>query len=116
MTEESRSRETGRYGELPILRPTVEPVRPATSAYPLVRDLAPSASALTAYDRAHFLTYARLLDAERDGIDWRVGARAILSRDADTPDEVAARCWESHIARAHAIVAGVIEGPANAED
>lgn len=110
MIEESRSRETDRCGELPILMAAAGPMRPATSAYPLVRDTAPSGPSLTLYDRAHFLTYARLTDAEREGIDWREAARTILLRAIDEPDDMARRCWQSHLERAQAIVAGSIEG------
>lgn len=108
MTEESRTRGTERCGELPTLTSAL--ARPATSAYPLVRDLAPSGPVLTDYDREHFLTYARLLDAERDGVDWPEGTHTILSRPDSQPDEVARRCWQSHLARAHAILAGTVDG------
>jgi hypothetical protein len=67
-------------------------------------DKAPTDAIMTAYDHAHFLTYARVLDAERDGLDWAVGLQSILYRDFG--DDVAAGklCWDSHVGRAHWIV------------
>ena len=38
---------------------------------PDVTDLAPSGPALTAYDEEHVVTYVRMLDADREGADWR---------------------------------------------
>lgn len=86
------------------------PLRSATAAYPLVHDAAPSGSSLTIYDREHFLTYARILDADRDRMDWRAGVRTILDCDPAVDLERARRCWESHLERARAILAGTIVG------
>lgn len=63
--------------------------------------LAPVAEQVTAYDQAHFLTYARILDADADGIGWASGARIILGRDVDADPEAALACWDSHVKRAH---------------
>jgi hypothetical protein len=49
---------------------------------------APLDPVITAYDERHYLTYARLLDAEAEGIDWRSGVRTILCRP-DEDDETA---------------------------
>ena len=38
---------------------------------PDVADVAPTDSALTPYDEQHVVTYARLLQAESEGADWR---------------------------------------------
>jgi hypothetical protein len=62
--------------------------------------LAPNGNTVTHYDRCHYLTYARILDAEFEKVDWREGARTILGLDADRNEDGARRCWESHIARA----------------
>lgn len=65
---------------------------------PDVDDQAPDGPDITVYDEAHFVTYLRLLDAERDGADWTEAARIVLHRD---PDELRTRrCFESHLARA----------------
>ncbi len=71
---------------------------------PEVHDQAPGEGAVTAYDAHHFLTYARLLDAEAAGTDWREGAAIILDRDVERYPVAARRCWDSHVARANWIV------------
>ena len=62
---------------------------------------APTSSEITLYDQQHFLTYARLLDAEASGADWRESVRAILYVDVGQYPEAARRCWDSHLVRAH---------------
>jgi hypothetical protein len=59
---------------------------------------------ITYYDQSHVLTYARLLDAEKDGMDWRDAARTILMHDPDENHGQAWLCWETHLKRAHWIV------------
>lgn len=73
---------------------------------PLVAQCAPAQDVLTDYDRSQILTYARLLDAERDGYDWSEAASEILLLDVDVDAEVAKRCWRSHLDRAHWFVDG----------
>lgn len=69
---------------------------------PNVADEAPHDDALTPYDEEHFVTYARLLDAEAEGADWRDVCRIVLHRD---PDAASSRqCWQSHMTRAHWMV------------
>ena len=41
-------------------------------------DTVPSMPELTPYDQEHLVTYLRLLDAEAEGVDWRVVARIVL--------------------------------------
>lgn len=65
---------------------------------PQVADQAPSSDAVTDYDREHLVTYLRLLDAAREGADWREAARLVLGRDPDHP--VTRACWQSHMRRA----------------
>lgn len=62
---------------------------------------APTEDRVTDYDAAHFIDYARMLDAERAGHDWRAAAVAILRQDPDRDEASVRRCWDSHIARAH---------------
>lgn len=62
---------------------------------------APEGADLTGYDRRHFLTYARLIDAEREQMDWRAAASVILLCDTNRDPEGAWLCWQSHLARAH---------------
>ncbi len=68
--------------------------------HPEVADLAPDDSTLTPYDQEHAVTYARLLDAEKDDADWREVARIVLHIDPQTDLARARRCYESHLARA----------------
>lgn len=67
----------------------------------VVEATAPGEASVTEYDRAHAATYARLLDAERAGADWREVARLVLGLDPAADEVIARRCHESHLARAH---------------
>jgi hypothetical protein len=67
---------------------------------PAVADLAPDEPTLTPYDQQHAVTYARLLDAEKDNADWKEVARIVLHIDPDNDPARARRCYESHLARA----------------
>ncbi len=62
--------------------------------------LAPTGEIVLDYDRRHLLTYAELLDAEKDGIAWQDGALDILGIDPVTDATRARTCWDSHLARA----------------
>jgi hypothetical protein len=44
------------------------------------------------------------LDAEAEGADWSEVARIVLHRDPGAEPEVARRCWEKHLERAHWMV------------
>ena len=65
-----------------------------------VADSAPGEPALTAYDKEHAITYARLLDAEAANADWREVARVVLHIDPTTEPERARCAFESHLERA----------------
>lgn len=67
---------------------------------PDVDDQAPDGPDITAYDEAHFVTYLRLLDAERDDAHWAEVARIVLHRDPVCEEMRTRRCFESHLARA----------------
>ena len=67
---------------------------------PKVDDEAPVAGEITRYDQEHFITYARLLDAEADRADWRDVVRVVLQRDPMTEPLLSRRCWQSHLDRA----------------
>lgn len=69
-----------------------------------VAERAPSEFVVTEYDHAHMLTYARLLDAERDGHEWSVVAAEVLDLHVSADCEGARRCWQSHLERAHWLV------------
>ena len=63
-------------------------------------DVKRTGSDITIYDEEHFVTYLRLLDASRDGADWREVAQIVLHRDPVADEARSRRCWESHLARA----------------
>jgi hypothetical protein len=67
---------------------------------PDVDDEAPDGPDITVYDEAHFVTYLRLLDGERDGADWTEVARIVLHRDPACEELRTRRCFESHMVRA----------------
>lgn len=71
-----------------------------------VRAVAPDSDMITSYDQEHFLTYARLIDAERSGVEWREAATEILRCNVEQDPERTHRCWKSHLARAHWLVKG----------
>lgn len=73
---------------------------PKTILDPDVADEAPSAENITPYDEAHFITYARLLDAESQGADWREVTHIVLHRDFEIEPDRTRRCWETHLKRA----------------
>jgi hypothetical protein len=56
-------------------------VRVKVELDPDVDDEAPDGPNITVYDEAHFVTYLRLLDAERDGAHWTEVARIVLHCD-----------------------------------
>ncbi len=67
---------------------------------PTVTDVVVWSDQITPYDERHFLTYARLLDANRENADWREVARIILLLDPDENPERARQCWQTHLDRA----------------
>lgn len=71
-----------------------------------IAERAPDTSFLTDYDRTHILTYARLLDAERDDYDWTDVAMEVLDLDVAADPGGAKSCWQSHLDRAHWFVDG----------
>ena len=65
-----------------------------------VADVAPTDSALTPYDNQHIVTYARLLQAESEGADWREVTRIVLHIDAEREPDRAHDAYVTHLARA----------------
>lgn len=72
-----------------------------TELDPDVADEVPWSDKITPYDRAHYVTYMRLLDAERDGADWKEVSQIVLHRDPIAQPDRTRRCWEDHLRRAH---------------
>jgi len=71
-----------------------------TELDPDVADDVPWSNKITFYDKQHFVTYIRLLDAEADGADWQEVARIVLHRDPMAELDRSRRCWEEHLKRA----------------
>ena len=67
---------------------------------PEIADVAPWSEVLTDYDLGHLVVYLRLLDADREGADWREAALLVLHRDAKVDEASARGCWETHLKRA----------------
>jgi hypothetical protein len=67
---------------------------------PDVYDSAPTADAITPYDRDHMITYLRTLDAHAEGTAWKDVARMVLHIDPEREPARAKRAYESHLARA----------------
>ena len=63
-------------------------------------DQPPDADAITAYDERHLVTYLRLLDAAKEGADWREIVTIIFGLNVATDPERARRMLDSHLARA----------------
>jgi hypothetical protein len=75
--------------------------RPRPSPDPNIAACAPDVPHLTDYDYTLFICYIRLLDAEKDGADWREVAKIVLKTDPDRNFAYAKHCYETHLARAH---------------
>ena len=67
---------------------------------PDVADTAPIDDALTPYDIEHAVTYARLLDADAEGADWREVSKIVLHIDPEMDLTRAQLAHQSHLARA----------------
>lgn len=68
---------------------------------PAFLDEPPSGETLTPYDREHMVLYLRVLDANRDGADWREVVRILFNLDPDQDPEHCRKIHDSHLARAH---------------
>ncbi|WP_283179958.1 DUF2285 domain-containing protein [Gemmobacter sp. 24YEA27] len=63
-------------------------------------DEPPASDGLTAYDRDHMKLYMRLLDAERDGADWREAVQILFGLDPEQSPVHCRSVHDSHLARA----------------
>lgn len=64
-------------------------------------DEPPTDEQITDYDRAHFKTYLRLLDADAEGADWQEAVEIIFGIDPGQEPDRALRVHSAHLARAH---------------
>jgi len=67
---------------------------------PTFLDEPPQGPKLTSYDREHMVLYLRLLDAERDGADWREAVQVLFGLDPDLEPDRCQRVHTAHLARA----------------
>ena len=67
---------------------------------PTFLDEPPQGPKLTSYDREHMVLYLRLLDAERDGADWREASKILFGLDPDLEPDRCQRVHAAHLARA----------------
>lgn len=65
-----------------------------------IADRAPNTPELTDYDRAHLVTYLRLLDAEASGAAWEEAAAVVLRADPGRARDAARLRYETHTRRA----------------
>jgi hypothetical protein len=65
-----------------------------------IADTAPADTQLTDYDKSHFVTYLRLLDAAGENAPWDEVARIVLGLDPVKHAEASRRIYDSHLARA----------------
>nr|WP_313372885.1 DUF2285 domain-containing protein [Brucella intermedia] len=63
-------------------------------------DEPPFSETLTSYDREHMKLYMRLLDADRDGADWREAVHILFGLDPNGDPKRCRSIHESHLARA----------------
>jgi hypothetical protein len=77
----------------------IPPVRRVSDLAQLMPD-----DGITDYDRAHFVTYARILDALRIDEPWEKAAADILGLDICEDEVSAFRIWAAHVDRAEWIV------------
>lgn len=65
-----------------------------------IADVAPSDEHVTAYDRAHFKIYLRMLDAAKAAAAWEEVSSIVLGIDPLREPARAKRAYETHLARA----------------
>lgn len=63
-------------------------------------DVAPSSENLTEYDEWHLEDYLRLLDADKEGADWREAVTHIFGLDPEQNPEKVRQFHQSHLDRA----------------
>ena len=75
-------------------------------AKPQFLDEPPQEPGLTPYDREHMVLYLRLLDAQRDGADWREVVQILFELDPASDPEKCRRVHDSHQTRARWMTEG----------
>jgi hypothetical protein len=67
---------------------------------PTFNDAPPQLESITDYDKRHFVTYLRLLDAAAEGADWREAVSIIFDIDPTREPDRAKRIHHAHLTRA----------------
>jgi len=67
---------------------------------PDVADVAPTDSVLTVYDEEHIITYLRMLEADKEGADWREVAQIVLHINPELEHDRAKLAFDTHLTRA----------------
>ena len=67
---------------------------------PDVADAAPADPVLTVYDEEHIIAYLRMLDADKEGADWREVAQIVLHINPELEYNRAKRAFDTHLTRA----------------
>jgi hypothetical protein len=70
------------------------------SRNPDVADSAPTDSVLTVYDEEHIITYLRMLEADKEGADWREVAQIVLHINPELEHDRAKCAFDTHLTRA----------------
>lgn len=87
-------------GALTVHAKQCQNARMTVDSVPSFQDEPPGGEALTPYDRAHMALYLRLLDAHRDGADWREVAEVLFRLDPVAEPDRCRSLHDSHLARA----------------
>lgn len=64
------------------------------------QDQPPQSQTVTGYDRAHFVHYLRLLDADAERADWGEAVQIVFGIDPAQEPDRAKMVYDSHLERA----------------
>lgn len=67
---------------------------------PVFQDRPPPSACVTDYDGRHLVNYLRLLEAAKQGADWREVALVVFGIDAAAEPERARSVYHEHLVRA----------------
>jgi hypothetical protein len=90
----------GSFADIGRCRLPAQPSSDAPVTTPPFDDCPPQAQRVTSYDKRHFVTYLRLLEAAKCQADWREVALILFGIDAAAEPERARAVHDSYLARA----------------
>ena len=70
------------------------------TSIPPFEDRPPALNVPGPYDARHFVTYLRLLEAAKEGAEWREVVKVTFGLDFEVESERARPVYESHLGRA----------------